>query len=223
MGQLVDLTGKKFGRLTVVRRAGSTTNKAATWLCLCDCGNEKVVSSTHLISGATTSCGCYQKQRASESNVTHGASRSRLYNEWQHIKKRCYNPNASNYKFYGGRGITMCNEWRESFEVFKEWSMAHGYSDSLTLDRIDASKDYTPENCRWVTQFIQACNRSINRIVTYHGQSDVYEVMCRKLNVNTGTIRSRMKKHNISFEEAVDKFPPTAPYKSYCGYVPKDE
>jgi len=222
MAELIDLNGKRFGRLTVIARDGSHRGKAL-WLCKCDCGNEKIAESCHLRTGATTSCGCYQKERASESNVTHGDSRSRLYYEWQHLKRRCYNPSSPNYKYYGGRGIKVCDEWRESFEAFKTWALENGYREDLTLDKIDNDKDYTPDNCRWATKEMQSCNRSINRIVTYHGELGVYEVMCRKLNANTGTIRSRMKKKGVSFEEAVDNFPPTAPYKSYCGYVPKDE
>lgn len=215
MSQFIDLTGKKFGRLTVISRFGSTKSKSATWLCKCECGNEKIVQTCHLKSGATTSCGCYQKQRASESNVTHGDSKTRLYSEWTHMKKRCYWKNYKYYYLYGGRGITVCDEWKNSFQSFKEWATNNGYSDELTLDRIDNNKSYDPLNCRWTTCYVQSNNRNFNHIVSYHGESASYEVMCRKLNVNTGTIRSRMKKNNISFEEAVDLYPPTAPYVNY--------
>lgn len=215
MSKLIDLTNKKFGRLTVISRYGSTNNKMATWLCKCDCGNEKVVSTCHLNSGATTSCGCYQKERASLANKTHNNSKTRLYNEWQHMKKRCYWENYKYYHLYGGRGISVCNEWKDSFENFKKWALNNGYSDDLTLDRINNDKNYEPSNCRWATKYTQSNNRKFNHIVSYHGETSSYEVMCRKLNVNTGTIRSRMKKHNISFEAAVDNYGKTAPYVNY--------
>ena len=215
MSKLNNLIGRKFGRLTVIERCGSTPNKAAKWLCKCDCGNVRVIQGCHLTSGATSSCGCYQKEVASKSNITHGGSKTRLYNEWLSMKKRCYWKRYPYYHKYGGRGIDVCDEWRESYENFREWSLANGYSDKLTLDRIDNDKGYSPDNCRWVDAFVQSNNRDFNHIVEYHGIKNVYEGMCRELNVNCGTIRSRMKKHNISFEEAVDNYPPTAPYVNY--------
>lgn len=215
MSKFIDLSGKRFGHLTVISRYGSTPNKMATWLCQCDCGNTKIVQTCHLNAGVTISCGCYQKKRASVANSTHHASKTRLYNEWQHMKKRCYCKSYSSYHLYGGRGITVCSEWKNSFESFQKWAVANGYSDQLTLDRIDTNKGYSPKNCRWTTMLVQSNNRNMVKIVQYHGDSGSYEVMCRKLNVNTGTIRSRMKKHNISFEEAVDNFPTTAPYVNY--------
>lgn len=211
MSKLVDLTGKTFGRLTVIERAAVEHKNYAVWLCRCSCGNTKFVRSCHLINGATTSCGCYQKEMASKANTTHHLSRTRLYNEWQHMKKRCYWKNYKAYSFYGGKGIVVCDEWKDSFEAFRQWALNNGYSDELTLDRIDINKNYEPDNCRWTTKYIQANNRSICRIVEYHGEQGVYEGMCRKLNVNQTTIRYRMKK-GYSFEEAVDNFDKTAPY-----------
>ena len=136
------------------------------------------------------------------------------------MKKRCYWKNYNAYNLYGGRGISVCEEWKESFEAFEKWALNNGYSDDLTLDRIDIDKNYEPCNCRWATKYIQSNNRSINRIVEYHGEQGVYEGMCRKLNVNQSTVRSRMKK-GYSFEDAVDKFEKTAPYKPASEYKRK--
>ena len=215
MPKFNDLTGKKFGRLTVIARYGSTPNKMAIWLCKCDCGNETLVTTCHLNSGATKSCGCYHKERASKANTTHGSSNTRLYNEWQHMKKRCYTPSYHAYNLYGGRGISVCEEWKSSFEEFQKWAMENGYSESLTLDRIDTNKGYSPDNCRWVDMLVQSNNKRVNKPVSYHGEILNFEQMCRKLNVNTGTIKSRMKSKGISFEDAVDNYPKTAPYRCY--------
>ena len=217
MGQFIDLTGQTFGRLTVLERVEAGTKRYAVWLCKCSCGNTKIVRSCHLRSGAVVSCGCYQKEIARKYNSTHKESKTRLYNEWQHMKKRCYWKNYNAYNLYGGKGITVCDEWKNSFVAFKDWALNNGYTDELTLDRIDINKNYEPSNCRWATKYIQSNNRSINRIVEYHGEKGVYEGMCRKLNVNQTTIRSRMKK-GYSFEEAVDKFKKTAPYKCTSEY-----
>lgn len=217
MARFIDLTGQTFGRLTVLERVDTGNHSYATWLCKCSCGKIKEVRSCHLRSGAIISCGCYQKEIARKCNSTHKESKTRLYNEWQHMKKRCYWKNYNAYNLYGGRGITVCDEWRNSFEAFKDWALSNGYSDELTLDRIDINKNYEPSNCRWATKYVQSNNRSINRIVEYHGEKGVYEGMCRKLNVNQTTVRSRMKK-GYSFEDAVDMFEKTAPYKATSEY-----
>ena len=211
MGQFIDLTGQKFGRLTVLERVNIKAHKYASWLCKCSCGKVKVVRSCHLRSGVIVSCGCYQKEIARAVNSTHKASRTRLYTEWNHMKIRCYCKSYHAYNLYGGRGISVCEEWKNSFLAFKEWALNNGYSDDLTLDRIDNNKGYEPSNCRWATRYTQSNNRSIVHIVEYHGEKGVFEGMCRKLNVSQGTIRSRMKK-GITFEEAIDMYKKTAPY-----------
>lgn len=125
--KLIDLTGKKFGKLTVVERAGSTNHGAAKWRCVCECGNETVVIGDELRKGNTRSCGCLRKKKASiksnnhvPKNKTHGKAGTPFYKEWIQIKQRCYNPNDSSYKDYGGRGIAVCDKWRNSFESFEE-------------------------------------------------------------------------------------------------------
>ena len=154
-----DLTGKRFGKLTVIKRVHNEKNKHARWLCKCDCGNEVVVQSQSL-KKSTKSCGCLLV----ELHLTHGQAGTRLYNIWNVMKQRCGNPNNHNYKEYGARGISVCEDWKRSFETFQEWAMKTGYNPDLkrgecTLDRINNDGNYCPENCRWVTMKEQCQNR----------------------------------------------------------------
>lgn len=160
MGKLIDLTGQRFGRLVVIERIGLNKNKKATWLCRCDCGNEIVAISNSLRTGNTTSCGCAQRDIAREMHQTHNCSRqTRLYRIWIAMKQRCYYHRSNHYKDYGGRGITICDEWLHDFVAFRDWAMSHGYADDLSIDRIDNDKGYNPDNCRWATMKEQRHNR----------------------------------------------------------------
>lgn len=155
----IDLTGQRFGRLTIIERAGGLSGKSAKWLCRCDCGNEKVTTRQKLIRGDVQSCGCLQREYMQNGNVIHGGYKTRLYSIWHHMKYRCNNPNAPKYPLYGGRGITVCDEWINSFPAFRDWALDNGYDDNLTLDRIDNNKGYNPNNCRWATSSDQNRNR----------------------------------------------------------------
>lgn len=166
-----DMSGERYGRLVVIERVG-TKNGNATWKCLCDCGNEKVIAGKCLRSGDTKSCGCLQLENLREQahkghSVIHGDAHSRLYEVWATMIQRCTNKNNKKYPDYGGRGITVCAEWKK-YEQFLAWAKANGYDENAprgecTLDRIDNDKGYEPGNCRWVSMKVQSNNRRMRR------------------------------------------------------------
>ena len=152
-----DLTGKCFGRLTAL--SAERHNGLVFWKCQCECGGVTVVRSTALLNGSTQSCGCLQREMIGDLNRTHGKSRERLYKIWENMLFRCYHANCKAYKYYGERGIAVCEEWRNSYETFRDWALSNGYRDDLTIDRIDNDKGYCPENCHWATWAEQAKNK----------------------------------------------------------------
>lgn len=165
MSALKDMTGQKFGRLTVIYRSGSNQCGMATWFCKCDCGGGCVVPGAALRKGNTKSCGCLHDECARERMTIHGKSHTRLSAIWASMKQRCYNPSNKNFDRYGGRGITVCDEWREDFQTFRDWAISNGYDENApvgkcTIDRINNDKGYSPDNCRWVDMKVQNNNKS---------------------------------------------------------------
>lgn len=161
MGKAIDLTGERFGRLTVIRKA-ETGKPRSWWLCQCDCGNKTVVQSDSLRRGNTCSCGCLRKENAILACTKHGfagrKSRKRLYRTWSGMIQRTTNKKDKYYYNYGGRGIGMCELWRKDFNEFMQWAIQNGYSDELYIDRINNDKGYYPDNCRFVTRKEQQNN-----------------------------------------------------------------
>ena len=165
MPKRIDITGQKFSHLTVLRYVGNDKRGQSLWECLCDCGNKKIVTGAKLRWGEIKSCGCAQHQGS------HGLADSPIYNVWRTMKARCLNPNNHKYKRYGGRGITICDEWKDHFEMFYEWAIANGYAEGLSIDRIDNNGNYCPENCRWATAKEQSNNTHSNVFFTHDGQT----------------------------------------------------
>lgn len=185
-----DLTGRKFGRLTVIDL--QRTDGRIYWKCKCDCGNIKLIPRGSLVSGRTRSCGCYNRERAVETNTTHGMTETRLYQTWQNMKNRCRNKNVESYKYYGERGISLCDEWNESFKSFAKWSMENGYAEELSIDRIDPNIGYEPSNCRWVDSVTQANNKRTNHLLTYNGETKTVAEWARETGLSYKVLYRRL-------------------------------
>jgi hypothetical protein len=191
----IELTGEKFGKLSVVERCGHI-GKSAMWKCVCDCGKIIVVSEARLNNGKAVDCGCYR-------HTTHGMTDTRLYRIWINMKTRCHNPKTVNFNRYGGRGIEICDEW-DDFQAFYDWAITNGYAKNLTIDRRDNNKGYSPDNCRWVTAHIQQNNKSNNRRIEYKGQTNTVAQWEDIFGMRKGFLGQRLR-HGMPFEIAVSK------------------
>ena len=194
MGKFKDLTGQRFGRLTVIERTENNRHGNAMWLCLCDCGNKVIVLGSDLRAGHTRSCKCLQDEVNRELHKTHGLSKTRLHKIWSKMIDRCYNPHHVQYHNYGGRGITICREWKDDFTVFYAWAMANGYAETLSIDRIDNDGNYCPENCQWITMREQQNKRGDNVLVTMNGKTQNVTQWCNELGANRAYVYKRLKK-----------------------------
>lgn len=188
-----DLTGKKFGRWTVLELSQKGNGKVK-YLCQCECGTIKEVNATDLVNGKNKSCGCYKI----DIHSTHNLSKDRLYKVWTGIKGRCYNENNPHYKNYGGRGITMCEEWENNFQSFYDWAYANGYDKTVkkgmcTIDRIDVNKGYSPENCRWVDMKTQDNNKRNTIYLTYKGEKKSLTEWTELTGITKHAILKRLK------------------------------
>jgi hypothetical protein len=184
--------GQRFGKWIVLSRYGKQ-GKQPTWLCKCDCGNKGIVPSYNLKIGRSTNCGCVRREKMSACNITHGKRNSRLYHIWCGMKHRCTCETAKDFQNYGGRGVTLYENWL-SFEPFYEWSMKNGYEDHLTIDRIDNDKGYFPDNCRWAGLKTQANNRRSNHFVEYNNEVKTLAEWCNILKLDRNFVSARLKR-----------------------------
>lgn len=190
----IDLAGQKIGRLTIKKEAGRDKRGELLWECECECGNTIIALSSNLRkANHTTSCGCYRKENAKNISVTHGQTGTPLYNVWAGMKRRCYQKKGKDYYLYGGRGISMCKEWKADFNAFFEWAKKTGYKKGLSIDRIDTNGDYSPKNCRWVTNKQQANNKRNNRLLTYKGETHTMKEWSEKIGLNYNTLHNRLR------------------------------
>ena len=158
MSNFVDYSGQKFGRLTVLSRA-ENKNGRTMFNCVCECGNKKAIWIESLKNGSTKSCGCLSREIVTARNYRHGQRHTRLYRIWLTMKSRCYLPSQVGYKYYGGQGVTVCDEWKNDFMSFHDWAMNNGYEETLTIDRIDPYGNYEPSSSRWSTYYMQEHNK----------------------------------------------------------------
>ncbi len=201
-GRTPDLSNMNFGRLTVVSFAGRIGGRAA-WLCSCTCGNSKIVRAEQLLNGATASCGCLRKEGP---HTTHGLSHTRICRIWKNMNTRCYNSNSPNYVRYGGRGISICDEWlgADGFIRFYNWAIESGYSDGLSIDRKEVNEGYSPSNCRWADAETQSTNKTNNVKLEYCGQLLTVSEIAKRLNISPYTIYSRLKKLGWNAQDALN-------------------
>lgn len=197
------LIGKRFGKLVVCKIPAQIPKERSKVVCECDCGGVKLVLVRLLLNGHVKSCGCIAY--TSEKRKKHGYCGTRIYRVWQNIKSRCNNKNACGYKYYGGRGIVICDEWEESFINFLNWSNKNGYKDTLELDRKDNNKGYNPGNCRFVTRIENSRNKSSNHLCSYNNLTKPMSEWSEILGVSVGIIKRRLI-NGIPFNEIVDQF-----------------
>ena len=203
MAKLNDLTGKTFGFWKVLYRNGSTSNKASIWHCKCLlCGSEHDVVGASLTSGSSTKCrACVPRTTLKKPHRN-----ERIYRIYTGMKQRCHNPNSSSYRRYGAKGITVCAEWYSNPDSFIEWALSSGYDDNLTIDRIEPSKGYSPDNCRWVSYSVQNNNRSCNSEVMYRNSLYTLADACRLAKISYNSVKTRCRRLGESQQEAFDHF-----------------
>ena len=191
MSRIVIKEGQRFGRLVILKELPfkylPNGRRVRNFLCKCDCGNIKDVSINHLCYGGTKSCGCLTIK------YPKGITSSALYRKWAAMKQRCFNPKLPNYKDYGGRGITMCDEWRWDFMAFRKWSLENGYSRELSIDRIDNDGNYEPSNCRWATRKEQMNNRRCTHYLTFRGETHTIQEWSKIQKIKKSTIEMRLR------------------------------
>lgn len=188
----IDFTNQKINMLTVIKKVESK-NRRVFWLCKCDCGKEIEVMSQYLIYKTKYSCGCSRKPIIKRKRK-YEEKNQRLYIIWHSMKQRCYDKNSKSYKYYGAKGIKICDEWKNNFAKFQEWALKNGYQDNLTIDRIDNNKNYEPNNCRWLTRKENNLNRKGIIRVLYNNKLICLKDYCKIKNISYSSGLKKYKK-----------------------------
>lgn len=189
-----NLIGKRYGALTVIEFAGIKGRKHRYWRCRCDCGIEIIARGSHLYNGNVKSCGCRRTIANKEKASQNGLSRSPLYNVWRGMLKRCYLNTTNGYKNYGGRGMSVCDDWKNDFQSFYRWAVSSGYEPGKSIDRIDVDANYCPENCRWADAKQQANNRTNTTVIMFCNESHTAAEWAEITGIPRETIKSRLRK-----------------------------
>jgi len=206
MSKDIDRTGERFSRLLVLSRKDNNRYGGAMWLCKCDCGGSTITGTNNLISGGTKSCGCLNAETAKIngilSSTTHGMSYSPEYRSWASMKTRCYNKNHMHFKYYGGKGIRVCDKWMHSFAAFYA-DMGDKPASKHSIGRINNHGDYTPSNCRWETHTEQGENTRVNRFIEHNGEKMIVSQWAKKYNLPHGVLWNRVFYLGWATEEAL--------------------
>lgn len=198
-----DIAGVRFGRLRAIKPNGSQGNNTK-WLCICDCGNKVSVNISSLTMGRTRSCGCLRKENTSSMFKKHGFRSEKLYSVYCTMKQRCYNPNNQRFSCYGGRGISICDEWQADYLAFRKWALDNGYEDGKSIDRINNDGNYEPSNCRWVNTITQANNKRNNPKIEYGGESHTIAEWARIKGLSYHTLYERINVHKWALDRAME-------------------
>lgn len=203
MAVKIDLTGHKYGKLTVLRIDTDIPGKKKKWLCKCECGNETIVSGSNLRNGHTKSCLKCGYESTKKAITKHGQSHTKLFYVWNSMKSRCENQKNKSYKDYGAKGISVCEEWHDSANFF-EWALRNGYKEGLEIDRIDVNGNYEPSNCRWINRLENANNKTNNKYISHNGETKTLAEWSRFYDVNYKNL-SRLLIKGYSMNDAIKR------------------
>ena len=198
----IDISNQRFGKLLVVKKA-YYQNKKVYWQCLCDCGKITYVHTSNLKCKRIRSCGCLKVEELVNRSTKHNQRHTKLYEVWKTIKQRCLNPKNVSYHNYGGRGITICDDWKNDYFCFYEWSINNGYKEGLSIDRINNNGNYEPNNCRWTTRIVQNNNTRANNYITINNETKTLAEWCRHYNISYSLVRQRYKRYNWDIIKAL--------------------
>ena len=195
MSKSLKIDGVKFCRLLVLNRVENDKKGDSRWLCRCDCGKTTIVRGYHLTGGNIKSCGCIRKELNANRPGVHHKTGTKLYKIWAGIKQRCFNSKHKNNNRYKGRGITMCDEWKNNFTSFYNWAISNGYKKGLTVERINNDGNYEPSNCKWATRSEQANNTSRNHFIFFNGEKHTISQWSKKLGISYSALAERIRKN----------------------------